>query len=230
MPNRFTAPEKWIDPWFCGLNEQDKLFWIYLCDNCNHAGIWNVNWPLVKFHIKNYEFDKTRFNGRIEILDEECWFIKKFVLFQQKVDSLEDLNPFNKCHLSIINILTNKGLLSPKQAPKKGLRRGLGIGIGIGNSNKGIVKGGFNFESVYSKYPNKVGRKAAEVHFMASVKTQEDFDDINKALDNYIKSERVAKGFVQNADTWFNNWKDWIVMPTSNDTIPESMRKFIKKE
>jgi len=40
MPKRLTATEKWNDPWFCGLNIEDKLFWIYLCDNCDHAGIY----------------------------------------------------------------------------------------------------------------------------------------------------------------------------------------------
>lgn len=133
MAKRLSATEKWIDPWFCGLEPMDKLFWIYLCDNCDHAGIWQVNWPLVKFHIKDYVFNKEVFNGRIEILNNETWFLTKFVLFQQKINSLNDLNPKNNCHSSIINILKNKNLLSPCEAPAKGLVRG--YGNGKGNSN-----------------------------------------------------------------------------------------------
>lgn len=66
------------------------------------------------------------------------------------------------------------------------------------------------FNLVWSKYPKRIGRKAAERHFASSVKTENDLNDIQKALDNYLKSERVSKGFIQNASTWFNNWRDWI--------------------
>src|SRR3990167_11116569 len=137
MPKRFTATEKWIDPWFCSLAPLDKLFWLYVCDNCDHAGIWNVNWPLVKFHLGEYEFKKEVFNGRIEFLNDETWFLKKFVFFQQKITDLNQLNPSNKYHLSIINILISKGLLSPCQAPSKGLASTPGISKGIGKGKKG---------------------------------------------------------------------------------------------
>ncbi len=114
MANRFTATEKWVDPWFCGLNEKDKLFWIYLVDNCDHAGMWQVNWPLVNFHIKDYVFNEKVFNGRVVILKDEKWFIPKFIEFQYKTG----LNPENRAHLSVINILKKEGAY-------KGLERGL---------------------------------------------------------------------------------------------------------
>ena len=67
-----------------------------------------------------------------------------------------------------------------------------------------------SFSKIFLKYPKKIGRKEAERHFMATVKTIEDFALIGIALEHYLKSERVAKGFVQNASTWFNNWQDWV--------------------
>ena len=71
----------------------------------------------------------------------------------------------------------------------------------------------FPFEDVYKNYPNKVGKREALRHFEASVKNDQDWLDIQAALKNYLESERVAKGFVQNASTWFNNWRDWIKSP-----------------
>ena len=68
----------------------------------------------------------------------------------------------------------------------------------------------FVFDKIYSKYPSKIGKKAAVRHFNASVKTDKDVIDITKALDNYLNSERVKKGYIQNASTWFNNWRDWV--------------------
>ena len=112
MAKRFTATEKWIDPWFCGLSKDNKLFWIYLLDSCDHAGIWQVNWPLVKFYMGDYIFDKDIFNGRIVELTSEKWFIPKFITFQYG-----ELNPENRAHLSVINILKKEGAY-------KGLIRG----------------------------------------------------------------------------------------------------------
>jgi hypothetical protein len=114
MANRFTATEKWNDPWFCSLNEKDKLFWIYLVDNCDHAGIWQVNWPLVSFHIKDYAFNKNAFKERVVELREDKWFIPKFVEFQYKTG----LNPENRAHQSVLSILKKEGAC-------KGLIRGI---------------------------------------------------------------------------------------------------------
>ena len=61
MAKRFTDTEKWKDPWFCALTEKEKLFWVYIVDNCDHAGIWRVNWPLVQFYIKDFNFNHSVF-------------------------------------------------------------------------------------------------------------------------------------------------------------------------
>lgn len=78
----------------------------------------------------------------------------------------------------------------------------------------------FSFEEIWNLYPNKVGRKAAERHFKASVKEEKDFAEIKIALKNYTASDNVRKGFVQNGSTWFNNWRDWIVNPVKNPNAP----------
>lgn len=75
----------------------------------------------------------------------------------------------------------------------------------------------FAFKQVYSKYPSKIGKKAAYRHFNSSVKNEQDLASIHRALDNYLLSERVQKGYIQNASTWFNNWEDWI--GTSNPAL-----------
>jgi len=71
------------------------------------------------------------------------------------------------------------------------------------------IKGGW-FKDLWGKYPNKDGKKAAEKSFFSSVNTEEDYKQICLALDNYLKSEKVTKGFIKNGSTWFNNWRDWV--------------------
>ena len=68
----------------------------------------------------------------------------------------------------------------------------------------------FDFNLVWEKYPLKDGKKNAERHFKATVKTEEDWEGINKALNNYLahlKIETWKKP--KNGSTWFNNWRDW---------------------
>lgn len=66
------------------------------------------------------------------------------------------------------------------------------------------------FETLWKAYPKPVGKKDALRHYQATVKTEEDAAAIIKALENYKRSERVLKGFVQNGSTWFNQWRDWV--------------------
>lgn len=75
----------------------------------------------------------------------------------------------------------------------------------------------FPFSEIWEKYPNNDGKKAAERSFKASVETEKDWLDINNALDNYLKSEKVLKGFIKNGSTWFNNWRDWIDMKNDHN-------------
>ena len=90
----------------------------------------------------------------------------------------------------------------------------------------------FDFDSLWKRYPKPLGKKQAEKHFRASVKTEEDFANINKALNNYCKTENVVKcntQFIQHGSTWFNNWQDWIIMkPTKSE--PESGLSILRKQ
>ena len=67
------------------------------------------------------------------------------------------------------------------------------------------------FSSIWKSYPNKDGRKLAFKHFIASVKTQKNWDNINIALTNYKKMLEIETWKnPKNGSTWFNNWMDWI--------------------
>jgi hypothetical protein len=123
---RFTATEKWEDQWFYSLPDIDKLFWLYLLDNCDHAGIWQVNWNLVGAHLKG-KVNREAFASRIQVLSKDRWFIPGFITFQYGT-----LNQYNRVHASVIKILEKYGVdwisLSPlciKEAPyvlEKGLK------------------------------------------------------------------------------------------------------------
>lgn len=69
----------------------------------------------------------------------------------------------------------------------------------------------FDFELLWQIYPNKLGKKKAEVHFKASVKNQKDYDDILKAVNNYLLiCKTMEPRFIKHGSTFFNNWKDYV--------------------
>ena len=59
-------------------------------------------------------------------------------------------------------------------------------------------------------YPNRQGKKDALRHYKASVKTEVDVVQIGRALNNYLASGNVKRGYVKNGSTWFNEWRDWV--------------------
>jgi phage replication O-like protein O len=74
-----------------------------------------------------------------------------------------------------------------------------------------------HFYEIWTKYPKRVGKKSALRHFNATVKNDVDWININKALENYLKSDTVKKGFIQNGSTWFNDWDCWLDQKPKTD-------------
>ncbi len=229
--NRFCATEIWSKAWFCRLTPTYKLFFKFLCDNCNNAGIWDVNWPLVQFHTWEKEpLDPAMFGNReadgkprVIALSESKWFIRTFVLYQQKIKAISDLNPDNGAHKQIVFILQREGLidvnhceiyekppLSPPLAPPVGLRYSKGINTLNTTNNINTIGTEETFVPRWAQYPKKDGRKDALKHWKATIKTPEDLQKFDTALSNYLASERVFNGFTKNGSTFFNNWTDWI--------------------
>lgn len=69
----------------------------------------------------------------------------------------------------------------------------------------------FDFEILWKRFPKRLGKKTASRHFSSSVKTDVDFQNIQKALSNYLRSIAGKEAqYVQHGSTWFNNWQDWI--------------------
>jgi len=118
MAKRFTDTGKWNKPEFSNYTWKQKLMWIYLCDNCDHAGIWDINLKLISFHLGEpitLQEITDLFGNKIKILDQKL-FLNGFVEFQYG-----KLNDKNQVHRSVLNRLENLGfevLGSPIQGAK----------------------------------------------------------------------------------------------------------------
>src|ERR1051325_380156 len=118
MPKRFTATEKWDDAWFCHLPPIHKLIWIYLCDSCDAAGIWEVNKRLAEFKIAgetdaafaatiNWDKFIELAGARVQPLHNGThWRLIKFIPFQYP----SGLSSFNKAHTPAFISLARHGI------------------------------------------------------------------------------------------------------------------------
>ncbi len=48
MAKRFTDTDKWKKPFLRGLDGAYKLLWFYILDDCDMAGIWQVDFEVAR--------------------------------------------------------------------------------------------------------------------------------------------------------------------------------------
>lgn len=126
MAKRFSDTEKWKKPWFRRLSPVHKVFWEYLRDNCNHAGIWDIDFELAQFQIgaelKPHEIIEV-FKNHILVISQKKWFIIDFIEYQYGC-SIDELSTSNRVHQSVLKCLekydTSKGLASPMDTRSQG--------------------------------------------------------------------------------------------------------------
>lgn len=123
MAKRFTDTDKWKKPLLKSLPPEYKLLWFYITDDCDHAGIWNVDLEIASLRI-GFDFTEPKclevFKDKITVFDNGTkWFLPSFIEFQYG-----ELKPNNKVHQSVIkqlekyDLIKNKGLDSPLQGAK----------------------------------------------------------------------------------------------------------------
>lgn len=112
MAKRFTETTIWDDDWFYELSPEYKLFWFYIKDNCNHAGIWQPKVRAFK-SATDTDVDLNKaleyFNmgkQRIRLLRNGRWYIEDFFFFQNG----HAMNLKNRVHKSILDLFMANGI------------------------------------------------------------------------------------------------------------------------
>ena len=109
MAKRMTDTDKWKKRFLRELKPQHKLLWFYILDDCNHAGIWDVDIEVASIRIGEtlvYDMLPQEFLNKIEIFDNgDKWFIPDFIEFQYG-----ELNPNSNVHKSVIQLLERYNL------------------------------------------------------------------------------------------------------------------------
>tara|TARA_R100000030_G_scaffold92074_1_gene77476 strand:- start:2478 stop:3152 length:675 start_codon:yes stop_codon:yes gene_type:complete len=109
MAKRMTDTDKWKKRFVRDLSPQHKLLWFYILDDCNHAGIWEVDIEVASIRVGYelvYDMLPESFLNKIVIFDNgDKWFIPDFIDFQYG-----ELNPNSNVHKSVISLLQRYNL------------------------------------------------------------------------------------------------------------------------
>lgn len=108
MGKRLTATEKWFDPWFASLEPRHKMFWLFLLDSVDMAGLWQANLRLAEFSIGvslGTEEELLGVMGERVVKLNGRWFVPKFITFQY--GALTDTSPI---HRKVSTMLRSVGI------------------------------------------------------------------------------------------------------------------------
>jgi hypothetical protein len=103
MAYRYSDTLKWQDEWFVDLSSIEKLLFLYLYDNCDIAGFFELSYRKISFDLGCKE---AEVKGALEGLnkgvfisnDGKCLLVKNFIKHQKNLP----LNPDNKAHIGIL--------------------------------------------------------------------------------------------------------------------------------
>ena len=222
MAKRFTDTNKWNKESFQEMSIELKLIWLYLCDNCDHAGIYDLNLGLMSFQlgIKITMEDLMMLGDKIEITSSKI-FIPNFIEFQYG-----ELNHLNRVHASVIKCLEsfskNKTLISPLQGAKD---KDKDKDKAKDKEKKKEKESHFDFKILYKKYCRQIGGTLGISRLKEMVKSDEDYQLLSTAIDNFNNYHRRASTevqFISHFSTFVGTlktqcWRDW-VDPTTGST------------
>jgi hypothetical protein len=108
MAKRFTDTSKWKKEFIKGLSAKHKLLWFYILDDCDHAGVWEVDFEVASLRIGENLVPSEALEAleeQIQIIGKNRWWIRGFISFQYG-----NLTPKNKMYEPVMSILQKFGI------------------------------------------------------------------------------------------------------------------------
>lgn len=223
MAKRFTDTEIWNQDWFLDIPKDYKLFYFYMKDSCNHAGIFKPNFRVFSALNEcsiNGDEALDLFNSdkeRILVLENGRWFIIDFFKFQYG----GKLNTKNNAHKSALKSLEDNGVIL-KQIKGVDLSETKEIDANpvLKTSKEPKVKKDTTereakFKEFYDLYDKKKAPDLTKKRFLAL--TDKEVEAIFETVKDYVASTPTKK-FRKDPASYLNNksWKDEIITEETN--------------
>lgn len=238
MAKRFTDSDKFRDVWYRQLKPKHKCLWEYMLSECSIAGILDIDFDSMSFHIgdKITEKDLEIFSDRIIFLSLNKIFIPRFIKFQQ--NNISETNP---AHKNIIKILENYNIdlslsFQSLKSTFEGASKELQSSISNGNGNSignGISKSkNENLKNKFGEFGKVLLTTEEELKLKSSYGSN--FDLAIDTLDRYIASnnKKYASHYaVMKANGWVWNevMKNNTVTIDKNKSIENKIAKMLEE-
>jgi hypothetical protein len=218
MAKRFTDTELWKKSWFRTAKPKIKCLFRFLVDNCDHAGILDIDYGLMSFMIGDEitESDLNDLSEQFETISKDKIFIPSFIHFQYKVSDYAELNPENNAHKGVISQLKKYNLLAPKQplnSPCSGAQDKEKDKDKVKDLDMDKVKDNLqieNFENWWSAY-GRIGNKKTALKLWQKLSEDQREKCLSVVVD-YVRSTPDVK-FRKHGSTYLNQeaWEDAII-------------------
>jgi len=235
MAKRFTETDKWKKEWYRKLGSKWRDIWTFLLDNCDNAGIWDIDIDALKFYTgASIDLSELlqKFEDRLEVGLNNKLKIIPFIEFQYgKV-----LSQSNNAHRSALSKLDKyQGLprgcpgapsgpqdkdkdkdMDMDQEKDKERRRKKETKKDTAKEDADAL-----FAQIYKAYPRREGRKAGRRVFN-SIEDAEKYKQLVVAVNNYaqlIAQQKTEMKYVKQFSTFMNNWEDYIEKPDSDSDL-----------
>lgn len=107
MSKRFTATEKWDDPWYRKLPCEYRDLWQFILDRCDNSGVWIKDLELASFCIGKELDEETALDfinegkDRVTLLNEgSYWLVNDFIKFQ-----FGELHEASRVHQHVLSLI-----------------------------------------------------------------------------------------------------------------------------
>ena len=209
MAKRMTDTDKWKKRFIRELKPKHKLLWLYILDDCNHAGIWEIDLDVASIRVGEavgYK-DLDVFGNKIIMFDnnEKC-FIPDFIDFQYG-----ELNPNSNVHKSVILLLQKynlegymKGTQTPPEPiidkPAKRFKKPTVEDVSLYCQSRNNLVDAEKFFDFYSSNGWRVGKnamkdwKAAVRTWEKNSTTEQTKSKVEQSLDTWQEARRMING------------------------------------
>lgn len=222
MAKRFTDTEKWKKKWYRELGSKLRDARQFILDNCDHAGIWEVDLVTLKhFTGQSVSIDeiKTSFNGKVVELENDKIFIISFIEFQYGV-----LKEESRPHQSVIRHLDSICIPNSSLTLYQEYRNG---SLTIKDKDKEQDKekdkekdkesvyeiSQFIENEIYGNYPRKEGKEPGLAKLKKQIKTMARAFDCEHAMKVYIKDlekKKTEPAFIKLFSSWVSVWETYL--------------------
>lgn len=214
MGKRFTDTDKWRKGFVRSLDAPYKLLWLYILDECDHAGIWHVELDVANVRLGSSissEDALSVFGERVVSFDDgEKWFIPDFISFQYG-----NLSENNRMHQSVIRQLDRYGLSKGHASPFQGAKDKDKDKDKEQEEKRESKTYSSNFNTFWSTYPKKNNKKAAYSEWKKAT-DKPDIGTIIAKLTEQIEAKQKLKQAgeftpeFQDPQRWIKNerWND----------------------